>query len=111
MTGYLAIVVGPVSLVLDLHITHDRVVSISDPSINGHLHYPNDVDRSLNEAVSDKIRQYRADYNNRPFNAISFIPAIASTSGSLHSEFVLLLFLQDHRETDRFFAASGVQFV
>jgi hypothetical protein len=34
--------------------------------------------------------------------------AIASTSGRLHSEFVRLLFLQAHRETDRFFAASGV---
>ena len=33
----------------------------------------------------------------------------ASTSGRLHSEFVRLLFLQAHRETDRFFAASGVQ--
>ena len=37
--------------------------------------------------------------------------AIASTSGRLHSEFVRLLFLQAHRETDRFFAASGVQLV
>jgi hypothetical protein len=36
--------------------------------------------------------------------------AISSTSGRLHSEFVRLLFLQDHRETDRFFASSGVQF-
>jgi hypothetical protein len=35
--------------------------------------------------------------------------AIPSTSGRLHSEFVRLLFLQAHRETDRFFAASGVQ--
>ena len=35
--------------------------------------------------------------------------AIVSTSGRLHSEFVRLLFLQAHRETDRFFAASGVQ--
>ena len=33
----------------------------------------------------------------------------ASTSGRLHNEFVSLLFLQDHRETDRFFAVSGVQ--
>jgi uncharacterized heparinase superfamily protein len=33
---------------------------------------------------------------------------IASTSGRLHSEFVRLLFLQVHRETDRFFATSGV---
>jgi hypothetical protein len=36
------------------------------------------------------------------------MPAIASTSGRLHSEFVRLLFLQAHRETDRFFAGSGV---
>ena len=34
--------------------------------------------------------------------------AIASTSGRLHSEFIRFLFLQAHRETDRFFAASGV---
>ncbi len=31
------------------------------------------------------------------------------TSVRLHSEFIRLLFLQAHRETDRFFAASGVQ--
>jgi len=37
------------------------------------------------------------------------MPAIAITSGRLHSEFIRLLFLQTHRETDRFFAASGVQ--
>jgi hypothetical protein len=59
--------------------------------------------------AADKIRKYRADYNNRPPSAVSFMPAIASTSGRLHSEFVRLLFLQAHRETDRFFAASGVQ--
>jgi hypothetical protein len=56
-----------------------------------------------------KIRKYRADYNNRSPSAVSFIPAIASTSGRLHSEFVKLLFLQSHRETDRFFTTSGVQ--
>ena len=37
------------------------------------------------------------------------MPAIASTSGRLHSEFIRILFLQAHRETDRFLAASGVQ--
>jgi hypothetical protein len=35
--------------------------------------------------------------------------AIASTSDRLHGEFVRLLFLQAHRETDHFFATSGVQ--
>ena len=39
------------------------------------------------------------------------MPVIAGTSDRLHSEFIRLLFLQAHRETDRFFAASGVQSV
>jgi hypothetical protein len=39
------------------------------------------------------------------------MPAIAGTTGRLHSEFIRLLFLQSHRETDRFLAASGVQSV
>jgi hypothetical protein len=97
-----------VPLVLDLRIAHARWGSRSDPTLNGNLHYPNDIDRSLNEAADDKIRKYRADYNNNLPNAIAFMPAIASTSVRLHSEFVRLLFLQAHRETDRFFAASGV---
>ena len=63
-------------MVVDLRITHDRYGSTSDPSINGHLHYPNDVDRLLNEDVVDKIRQYRVDYNNRPSNVISFMTDI-----------------------------------
>ncbi len=109
LAAYLANEAGSVPLVLDLRITHDRFGSSSDPSINGHLRYPNALDGPLNEAAAYKIRQYRADYNSRPSNAISFMPAIASTSGCLHSELVRLLFLQAHRETDRFFAASGVQ--
>jgi hypothetical protein len=96
-------------LVLDLRIAHDRVGSSADPTLNGHLKYPNNLDQSLNDAAADKIRKYRADYNNRPPSAVSFMPAIVSTSGRLHSEFVRLLFLQAHRETDRFFADSGVQ--
>ena len=104
LVGYLANTVGPLPLVLDLRIAHDRFGSSTDPNLNGNLHYPNDIDRSL------KIRKYRADYNNNnPPNAVSFMPAIASTSGRLHSEFIRLLFLQAHRETDRFFEASGVQ--
>ncbi len=109
LAGYLANMAGPVPLVLDVRIAHERFGSRSDPNPNGHLHYPNDIDRSLNEAAADKIRKYRADYNNSPPTAISFMPAIASTSGRLHSEFVRLLFLQADQESDRFFAASGVQ--
>ena len=96
-------------LVLDLRLVHERWGSSADPNLNGNLHYSNDKDRSLHETVVNKIRKYRADYNNRSLNTISFIPAISSTSGRLHSEFVRLSFLQAHRQTDRFFADSGVQ--
>jgi hypothetical protein len=41
-----------------------------------------------------------ADYDNKPPNTVSFMHAIASTSGRLHSEFERLLLLQAHRETD-----------
>ncbi len=90
-------------VVLDLLTAPDRFGGSSDPNLNGHLHYPNDVDRSLNETVTDKIRMYRSDYNNNPPSSISFMTTITSISGRLHSEFVRLLFLQTHRETDRFF--------
>jgi hypothetical protein len=83
--------------------------SSADPSLNGHLKYPNNLDQSLNDEAVDKIWKYRTDYNNRPPSVVSFMTAFASTSGRLHSEFVRILFLQTHRETDRFFAVSGVQ--
>ena len=67
-----------------------------------------DTYRSLNEIVVDEIRKYRADYNNNPPHVISFKTPITSTSGRIHSDFVLPLFLQPHRETDRFFTPSGV---
>jgi len=99
MVGYLTNSTDPVSLVLDPLITDDRFGSSSDPNLNGHLHYPNDIDRSLNETVTDKIRKYISDRNNNVPKGISFIPEISSASGRLHSEFVRLLFLQCHRET------------
>ena len=43
-----------------------------------------------------------------PLILSSFMSAIASTSDRLHCEFVCLLFLQTHQETDRFLATSGV---
>ena len=91
------------SLVMDLR------GSSSDPSVNGHLHYPNDMDGSLNETATDKMRKYRGDYNDNHPSCVSFMSGIPSTSGRLHSEFVCLLFLQTHRKTDRFFEPSGVQ--
>jgi hypothetical protein len=33
-----------------------------NPSLNGQLYYPADIDRPLNEAAADKIMKYRTDY-------------------------------------------------
>ncbi len=64
--------------------------SSTDPNLNGQLRYPNNLDQSLNDTTADKVRKYRADYNMNPPNTVSFIPAIDSTSGRLHDEFVRL---------------------
>ena len=47
LAAYLANAAGPVPLVLDLRIAHDRFGSSSDLNLNGHLHYPNDIDREV----------------------------------------------------------------
>jgi len=39
---------------------------------------------------------------------ISFLPAIVSTSTRMHGEFLCLLFLQAHRETEAHFPAAGM---
>jgi hypothetical protein len=65
LEGYLTNQTGPVPLVMDLRITHDRVGSSTDPTLNGHLRYPNNLDQSLNDEDADKIRKCRTDYNNR----------------------------------------------
>ncbi len=70
------------TMVLDLRIAHERWRSSSNPSFNGHLHYPAGIDRTLNEGAADEILQYRADYYNRPSHAISVMPVIASTWAS-----------------------------
>ena len=84
LVTYLTNVTGPVPLVLDLHITHKRFWSRSDPSINGHLHYPHDWDRPLNEVVTDKILQYHTDYRLSS-NTISFFFIFRSSVTKLHN--------------------------
>jgi hypothetical protein len=59
LAAYLQDAAGPVSLVMDLRLTHarSRVGSSSNPSLNAGLHYPApaDIDKQLNEAAADKI--------------------------------------------------------
>ncbi len=79
---------GTVPLALDLRIVHECWGNSTDPTLNEHLHYPNDLDKPRNETVAEKIRKYLPDYNQNPPNTISFMTAIVSTTGRLHSGFV-----------------------
>jgi hypothetical protein len=81
-------------------VVRNRGQRCGNIELTGHLYYPNNVNGSLHETDANKIRQYRADYTYCPSNVISFMPTIASTSGSLHSELVSLSFCHF---TDSFF--------
>jgi hypothetical protein len=49
---------------------------------------------------------YRQQYPDN--QNISFLPTILSTSTRMHGEFLRLLFLQAHRETETLFTATGM---
>jgi len=75
-TAHLASAAVPVPLVLDLRIAHERWEVVLTLVFIGNCIYPADLDRLLNEAAADTNLQYRADYNNGPSTAISFMPAL-----------------------------------
>ena len=55
---------------------------------------------------SVKINAYRQQYADN--ENISFLPAITSTSTRMHDEFLRLIFLQAHLETEAHFTAAGM---
>jgi len=59
--------------------------------------------RSVDRIRQQSYQQQYADNQN-----ISFLPAIVSTSTRMHGEFLRLLFLQAHRETESHFTAAGM---
>ena len=80
----------------------DSEVSQLTLTFNGTLPHPDTPDAPLNEAAKRKVNKYRNTYINH--HSISFLPAITSTSSRIHGEFLRLLFLQAHRETENYFA-------
>ena len=74
--------------------------------LKGHLTHPQDIDAPLHIAAQRKTNTYRQEYAQN--QNISFLPAITSTSTRMHGEFLRLLFLQAHRETEAHFTATGV---
>ena len=85
-------------MVFDLSIAHDRFGSSSHVQQNSLLTHPQDLDGPL-----PVDGQQYADNQN-----ISFLPAIVSTSCRMHGEFLRLIFLQAHRETEAHFTAAGM---
>jgi hypothetical protein len=68
---------------------------------------PQDLDAPLRLAAQRKINGYRQQYADD--QNISFLPAIMSTSVTrMHGEFLRLLFLQAHWETEAHFTATGM---
>ena len=57
-------------------------------------------------AAQRKIAAYHQQYADN--QNISFLPAIVSTSTRMHGEFLCLLFLQAHRETEAHFTVIGM---
>ena len=92
-------------LVYDLSVTHERWGATDEPSKNGQLCYPDDIDRPLREAAQKKVLKYQNAYAND--HSITFMPAIASTTGRLHAEFLRLLFWHAHRESEELFKLTG----
>jgi hypothetical protein len=90
LSAFVFIIVSSVTLLYprpDLRIAHDRFGSSSEPSLKGHLHYPNDLDGPLDETVAEKIRQYHSDYNDRHFLqpeefSLRNLPVVISTTGA-----------------------------
>ena len=68
--------------------------------------HPQDLDAPLRIAAQCKIVAYQQQYADN--QNISFLPAIVSTSTRMHGEFLGLLFLQAHRETQAHFIAAGI---
>jgi len=93
------------TLVFDFSMAHDRWGATDEPSKNGQLCYPHDLNRTVREAAQKKVKKYQGTYAND--HGISFLPAIASTTGRLDADFLRLLFWHAHRESEEFSRLTG----
>ncbi len=69
----LADTVGPVNLVMDPRIPHDRLGSTSNPILNDHLHYqlPSDIDNPVEEKSGSNSDTMERPFRFPPFNTSS----------------------------------------
>jgi hypothetical protein len=73
---------------------------------NGSLSHPQDLYCPMRVAAQRKTNAYKQTYADN--QNTSFLPAIMSTSNHMHCEFLRLLFLQAHRETEEHFTVVGM---
>ena len=92
---------------IDVSLFHDFTGNSwrDDYRRNGQLRY-DDPDLLLHNAANAKVQKYREDYSASDVNK-TFIPAILSTSGRIHGEFLRPLYILAHRQTVNFFDTLG----
>jgi len=97
---------GRTHLVIDVACVHDFSGDCwRDVRRNGQLRF-DDPDMLLNNAADAKVRKYREAYA-APDRLLAFLPAIMSTSGRIHGEFLRLLHILSHRQAVNFFELFG----
>ena len=94
---------GKTDLLIDINLGHDFIGAGRSGHTQGRLRNPDNPDRILESAASDKIRNYRDPYQRN--RQVAFLPACMSTSGRIHGEFLRLLFFLSNKQADYYFAA------
>jgi hypothetical protein len=100
-------VAGKTDLLVDFTLRHDFIGAGRSGHTQGQLRNPDNPDRILESAASDKIRTYRDPYQRN--RQVAFLPACMSTSGRIHGEFLRLLFFLSNKQADDYFAALGYE--
>jgi hypothetical protein len=71
LAAFLADAAGPINLVMDLRIAHECLeVALILAYTTFAIPFLLTFDKPLNDAAAEKVREYRADYNNRPSDSI-----------------------------------------
>ena len=85
---------------------HDLFRSSTHVHQSGLLSHPQDLNESLRLSALCQTNSCRQKYTDN--QNLSFLPTIVSTSTRMHGEFLCLLFLQAHWETEEHFTATGM---
>ena len=98
---------GHRDLVIDVAINHEFGGNhMQNVGQNGSLRSANPA-KILEATARTKINRYRDAYATTPGTTYAFLPCVISTSGRIHGEFLRLLYILAHRQTERWFDHIG----